>query len=49
MENTARFARGSMIKQKYYDIIKGKAKHAETKSGDEIVAEIVSRAGLELA
>ena len=37
-----------MIKDKFYDIISGKRTQAETKSGDEIVADIVSRAGLEL-
>lgn len=34
---------------KYYDIIHGHSKHIETKKGEEIVADIVTRAGLELA
>lgn len=37
-----------MIKMRYYDIINNQQKQ-ETRSGDEIVADIVSRAGLELA
>ena len=37
-----------MIKERYYNIINRKQKREETKSGEEIVADIVSRAGLEL-
>ena len=37
-----------MIKMRYYDILKNQPKTKETKSGDEIVADIVSRAGLEI-
>lgn len=48
-ENTAKFAKGSVIKDKFYDLINRKNKHVETKSGDEIVADIVSRAGLNLS
>lgn len=47
-ENTAKYAGGSMIQVKYYDIINQKSQREETKNGDEIVADIVSRAGLEL-
>lgn len=50
-ENTAKTARGgSMIAERYYDIINGKTlEHRETKTGDEIVRDIVERGGLELA
>ena len=48
-ENTAKFARGSMIKEKFYDIINRKPKNVDTRSGEEIVLDIVKRAGLELA
>ena len=47
-ENTAKFAGGSVIKAKYYEII-GNHNKQEQKSGDEIVVDIVTRAGLELA
>ena len=48
-ENTAKFAGGSVIKMKYYDIISGKHQRIEQKSGEEIAADIVKRAGLEIA
>ena len=51
-ENTAKTVRGggSMIAERYYDIINGKTQeHRETKTGDEIVRDIVERGGLELA
>lgn len=50
-ENTAKTVRGgSMIAERYYDIINGKTlEHRETKTGDEIVRDIVERGGLELA
>ena len=49
-ENTAKFAGGAMIKMKYYDIVNRKrSRYDENKSGDEIAADIVKRAGLELA
>ena len=38
-----------MIKARYYDVIRQKTTPKETKSGDEIVADIIARAGLELA
>lgn len=39
-----------MIAERYYDIINGKTQeHRETKTGDEIVRDIVERGGLELA
>ena len=47
-ENTARFAGGTMMNVRYIDMISRK-KHVETKSGDEIAADFVARAGLELA
>lgn len=49
VENTARFAGGSYVKARFYDMVYGAKKQVNEKSGDEIVAEIVSRAGLELA
>lgn len=48
VENTAKFAGGSMIKVRYIDLINKKQTKKETKSGDEIVTDIVSRAGLEI-
>lgn len=49
-ENTGKIAGGSVIKMKYYDIInKNHPAYTETKSGEEIVRDIVGRAGLELA
>ena len=48
-ENTAKLSRGSMIMEKFYDIINIKPKNVDTRSGDEIAADIVKRAGLELA
>ena len=47
-ENTAKYAGGAVVSARYYDLI-SKSKQLEQKSGDEIVAEIVARAGLELA
>jgi len=37
-----------MIQVRYFDIINSKKNETEAKSGDEIVREFVSRAGLEL-
>jgi len=48
-ENTAKFAGGTMVGARFYDIINKQQTETETKSGDEIVADIVGRAGLELA
>lgn len=47
-ENTAKYAGGSTIKVRYYDIIEKSDNNVEKKSGDEIVTDIVSRAGLEM-
>lgn len=38
-----------MIKEKYCDLINRKPKNIDTRTGDQIVADIVKRAGLELA
>lgn len=38
-----------MIKIRFYDIINNENTHEEAMSGSEIVANIVERAGLELA
>lgn len=48
-ENTARFAGGTVIKARYYDMLNIDQKQKDERSGDEIVADIVTRAGLELA
>lgn len=37
-----------MIKVRYYDMVTNASKPKEEKSGDEIVADIVKRAGLEI-
>ena len=37
-----------MLKVRYYDIIEKSQNNAEKKSGDEIVKDIVTRAGLEI-
>lgn len=47
-ENTQRFAGGYVINAKYYDLLYRKPKHIETKTGDEIVADFISRSGLVL-
>ena len=44
VENTAKFAGGSYIKARYIDIIE--PKKVDTRTGDEIVADIIKRAGL---
>ena len=38
-----------MISARFYDIISNKDKHVEEKTGEEIVLDIVNRAGLEVA
>ena len=43
-ENTARFASGNYIKARYADMIEPKKQ--DTRTGDEIVADIIKRAGL---
>ena len=48
-ENSAKFAGGSMISARFYDIINEQNKHDEKKTGEEIVADIITRAGLEVA
>ena len=47
-ENTAKYAGGAMIKVRYYDMLMNTYKQKEEKSGNEIVADIVKRAGLEI-
>ena len=44
VENTAKFAGGSYIKARYIDIIE--PKKVDTRTGDEIVEDIIPRAGL---
>ena len=43
-ENTARFASGNYIKARYADMIE--LKKQDNRTGDEIVADIIKRAGL---
>lgn len=43
-ENTARFASGNYIKARYADMIEPKKQ--DNRTGDEIVADIIKRAGL---
>ena len=43
VENTAKFAGGSYIKARYIDIIE--PKKVDTRTGDEIVEDIIQRAG----
>ena len=38
-----------MISARFYDIINEQNKHDEKKTGEEIVADIITRAGLEVA
>ena len=44
MENTAKYVGGEYIKARYIDIIE--PKKVDTRTGDEIVADIIKRAGL---
>ena len=44
VENTAKFAGGSYLKARYIDIIE--PKKVDTRTGDEIVEDIIQRAGL---
>ena len=43
-ENTARFGGGTFAKQRYYDVIN--PPKVDERSGDEIAADIIERAGL---
>ena len=45
-ENTAKMSQGSYTAVKFYDIINPKPK--DERSGEEIVAEIINKAGLEV-
>ena len=44
MENTAKFAGGNYINARYIDVIE--PKKVDNRTGDEIVADIIKRAGL---
>ena len=44
MENTAKFAGGNYINARYIDVIE--PKKVDTRTGDEIVEDIIKRAGL---
>ena len=43
-ENTANISRGQYMKSRYYDIIH--PANVDTRTGDEIVEDIIKRAGL---
>ena len=43
-ENTANISRGQYMKSRYYDIIR--PEKVDTRTGDEIVEDIIKRAGL---
>ena len=43
-ENTANFSRGRYVKARYYEIIH--PAKVDTRTGDEIVEDIIKRAGL---
>ena len=43
-ENTANISRGQYMKSRYYDIIR--PAKVDTRTGDEIVEDIIKRAGL---
>lgn len=45
-ENTARFGGGSYFKQRWIDFVQDKPK--DTRSGNEIAAEVIKKAGLEV-
>lgn len=45
-ENTARFGGGTFAKQRYYDVIN--PPKVDGRSGDEIAADIIERAGLKV-
>lgn len=45
-ENTARFGGGAYTKQRYYDVIN--PPKVDTRTGDEIAADIIKRAGLKV-
>ena len=44
VENTAKFAGGNYIKARYIDVIE--PKKVDNRTGDEIVADTIKRAGL---
>ena len=43
-ENTANISRGQYMKSRYYDIIR--SAKVDTRTGDEIVEDVIKRAGL---
>lgn len=45
-ESTAKYAGGPYIQARYIDIIKPKPK--DTRTGDEIAADVIKKAGLKL-
>lgn len=45
-ENTAKFSGGSYMKQRWFDFVQDKPK--DTRSGNEIAAEVIKKAGLEV-
>ena len=47
-ENTAKFAGGSMIKERFFEIIHRQNKPKDEQNGNKIVADIIKRAKLEV-
>lgn len=45
-ENTAKFAGGSVINMRYYDMLNKQRTQKDERSGDEIAADIIRSAGL---
>lgn len=45
-ENTAKYAGGSVIKKRYYDVINPKP--VDNRTGEEIAADVIKRAGLKV-
>lgn len=46
--NTAHYAGGAMIKERFYDIITQGKKKETAETGEEVAVDIMRRAGLEI-
>lgn len=47
-ENTAKFAGGKTLQVSYYDLISKRYKKVDNRTGNEIAADVIARAGLTL-
>lgn len=47
-ENTAKFAGGKSLQVSYYDLISKRFKKVDNRTGNEIAADVIARAGLTL-